>query len=182
MTTPAQPLLMRPTALSPRPTRRDCLDAALDAFGPRLAEYLDRAPTDREHRDVRNAWAIHLDEYQMARRLEDAGWESDYQLMELMDGFDSCVLSAHEQALREWVQAHAHLLAEVRPSLEQRVTTPKRWDKGRTSYAPRSGIVTRIDEDRATCTVMIPEFGHVREGPGTLGAVLAWEELRCPSS
>ena len=141
-------------------------------YGVEVDDY-DSA-TESAINDIASVISGSRDGYEMARDLERKGWYCTSQMVEWLDGADYDLYSAHDQAVAEWVAAEG-----IKPSLaigaSVTFTTPAFHAKGRGPTL--AGEITAIDEKHARYTVFVPELGHVREGCGTHGIILPFEEI-----
>jgi hypothetical protein len=109
------------------------------------------------------------DGYEIARRLDDMGWDVDSMLVEALNG--DPIDSALRTHVGQWVK-----FAGITPhfTVGDKVSITFKWfDPG--TY---DGEIARIDEWQATYTVRVPALGHVADGQmGTQGRVLTFEEV-----
>jgi hypothetical protein len=97
----------------PRPKSNDpsILAAAMKEFLPSVLKWLeDKGETmpESEIQDVQEQLEEALtpfnsDGYERARELERTGWSPDSELVEILDGWDGALYSAHYKAERQWV-------------------------------------------------------------------------------
>jgi hypothetical protein len=122
--------------------------------------------------------------FNLAKELDDRGWEIDDDVLDELGSFECIVDRIHEEAVEKWITG-----CDIKPGFElgARVTfEEKKW-----GAAPRriEGMVTSIDMKRGTFTVSCPELGHwneleqgrppeerMRQGV-TMGRVLNWENV-----
>lgn len=127
----------------------------MEEAGEDIAKVLLRHPLD--------------DGYQLAKRLEDeCGWfRVDFDIAETLDSAGGMLLSKVREATKVWVERNA--------------IKPKRKVGDIVGIVQRginySGEIVRVDEEQADYTVMVPECGHVREGLGTHGFVVHYEDI-----
>ena len=119
--------------------------------------------------DLFNAmkWAGNADGYDLARRLEDASYMSDSQLVEILDASGTHLNTALNKAIQEWIKAY-----QVSPKL-------KIGDKCRAMIRgmEEDGEIVNIYHDSASYSVFIERLGHVKTGVGTNGIIIPWERL-----
>lgn len=102
------------------------------------------------------------DGYARAKRIEIYGYEPDAELVEILDSID--VWRAEREAVAKWVK-------------EFDVKAP--FPIGAlVVIAGGSGEIMAHDEAQGTSTVFVEAMGHVREGNGTHGLIVAWEKLK----
>ncbi len=107
------------------------------------------------------------DGYELAKSIERVGYNPDAELVEILDGVGIAKIRAHDAACREWVTAN-----NIQPpAIGSWVTWPKCHEKN-----SGQGEVTRNNPE-GTSTVCFAALGHIKEGLGTHGYVVAWEEL-----
>ncbi len=160
------------TEIPPRPARGtpEIRTAVAKNLLPRVLEWMGKevaADCDQEEllEDLTKALQGDEDGYQMARQLED--YEPDAKLVEILDDAHYLVTEEYTKVIRTWVAEHTDELP--RPKLYDIVTHP-----GRGGDHP--GVVTHIYDDGRACVCFVG-LGHVREGSGTRGFILPWEEL-----
>lgn len=131
-------------------------------------------PTEEDRQDIleqlANACRFHDDGYEVAKQLDDRHmWESDSELVDLLDEVAFARIRAHEKAVEAWVQQHG---VAPKYSVGQRVAFKRqRWDKEKVT-----GEVTAVREKTAQYLVFCESLGHVREGCGTHGTYVAFED------
>jgi hypothetical protein len=110
--------------------------------------------------------AFDWDAYKLARALDDAGWEVDSSLVDVLDAAASHAYQARDKAIREWVKAN-----DIRPAFKvgDKVQTKRR-------YNGFEGEITRIDEELGRYLVFSEARGHVRTGQGTHGTYMDFED------
>lgn len=110
--------------------------------------------------------ALNWDSYKLARALDDAGWEVDSALVGVLEEAESRAYEARDKAIREWVKAN-----DIRPAFKvgDMVQTKRRTN----GY---EGEITRVDEDMGRYLVFSAARGHVRQGQGTHGTYMDFED------
>lgn len=106
--------------------------------------------------------------YEICRELEQRyHWQPDANMVETFDDAFSAVHQAHKKVVTEWVAS-----AGIKPqrAIGDEVNVTYRG----TEYV---GEIVQVEEATAQYTVMIPALGHVREGPGTTGAIFKFEDI-----
>lgn len=107
------------------------------------------------------------DGFEIAKKLERRfHWDGNSSLVDILDGLD--FYGAHGAALIRWIEENG-----IVPRLEVGAQVKVH----RTDAAIHDGEIRAIDAKRGTYTVMIPALGHVREGLGTHGSILDWDEV-----
>ncbi len=139
----------------------------------RVREYLigkgDASPDmDEVMQQVESAMQYEEDGYRIAKYLDDLGWDADADLVELMDQLGCARHDAHQQATRAWVADE-----QIRPlfAMGQQVEFTQRQQR-------LSGEITKIDHQHAKYLVFVASLGHVRNGIGTLGTFVPFEDVQ----
>ncbi len=110
----------------------------------------------------------HDDGYQLARRLEKHhDWECTFNTAEELDCASGELRSQVRSATATWVERNS-----IKP--KKAVGDAVEVTQKGVAY---SGEIVKIDEAHAEYTVTIPALGHVKEGPGTHGWIIKYEEL-----
>jgi len=170
---------------SPTPARRPTHDDPrvvarhMGAIREDVRQYLvsegDEDPDmDRAMAEVERAmrWST-LDGYEIARELDSRGWSADSQLVELMDQLAWRRYDAHHDVVCEWVKSE-----NIKPALGVGdLVTIKARRKGAMVAEPFDGEITSVREDEARYVVLVEALGHVREGVGSHGIVMAYEDV-----
>jgi len=108
------------------------------------------------------------DGYEMAKELEDRyGWDADSELVDVLDG--ASFYGPRKKAVMAWIRDNA-----ITPKLS--IGQVVKAKQGKYSKEINEGEIVKIDEG-GIYIVMIPALGHVREGIGTHGCCLAWEDV-----
>jgi hypothetical protein len=112
------------------------------------------------------------DGYAAARKLENnKGWCPDSELVELLDGLPYAVSRACDRLTALWVSTFGVTVPFV---LDDTVTLVRSgWGDDEVT-----GTVVGIDPKYANVTVCCPSLGHVKEGQGTHGIIVAVEKCR----
>lgn len=103
--------------------------------------------------------------YETGKRLEEHGWPVDDEFLQALDDYFSHTHTAHREAVANWVARNAIVAHHTEGDFV-------RWTDRRGTH---EGVVAGIDRKHATYTVRVPALGHVAEGVGTHGVVLAFE-------
>lgn len=159
--------------MTPRPTRFDpnIIAVAVDDLWPRIIEWSSDLVDDDAgaKADLRAAFdSFDLDGYNLARRLDRAGWSDvDAALVEVLEYGAVCMSRALRNAVTAWVQREG-----ITPAFEvgAKVTSPHKRDGG-------VGIIAKVDAAHAEYVVRFPLLGHVENGIGTHGSYLAFEDV-----
>ena len=121
--------------------------------------------------DLEKAIAYGLDGYAIAKYLDnDCSWNVDADLVEILENAYWIRSSLHDKAVEAWV-----LACGIKPRLQ--LGTPVKVKNRATGNKVLDGQIVSIDEKRGTYTVCIEALGHVREGMGTTGSVLPFEDV-----
>lgn len=155
-----------------RPTLFDesVIQAVAVAMAPKIIQWDPDGSYDQTElvADLVKAFgdAYDWDAYKIARALDDAGWEVDASLVDLLDAAASHAYQARDIAIREWIKANG-----VRPAFKvgDMVQTKRRTNGF-------EGEITRIDEDMGRYLVFSEARGHVRQGQGTHGTYMDFED------
>lgn len=114
--------------------------------------------------DLAKAMRWNDDGYEMAKAL-DGNYMPDAAFVEVLDETSGLKGAALRSAEADWVKANS-----IQPiPLETKVTWSRKPEAG-------IGVVTHNHPDGKS-TVAFASLGHVREGTGRHGFVVAWEEL-----
>lgn len=109
-----------------------------------------------------------LDGYRICKELDSRfGWVPDAHMVDVMDAAFGVSHREHTKLVKEWVEQNA-----IRPrnGIGDKVEVDYRGHKV-------AGEITAVDAATATYTVMIPSLGHVKDGFGTRGKVVNFEQL-----
>lgn len=159
---------MTMTSASPRPTQHDdkVIRLAAETSLPDLKKWLgSEAGLYKDCgllADLIGAVVWDDDGFGRAQYFEEKGYSPDSGLVEILDNID--LWEAERELVAEWVKA-SNLAA---PYL---IGTIVEIDK-------TTGEITAHDERLAKSTVMVESYGHVRNGIGTHGILIAWEKLK----
>ena len=106
--------------------------------------------------------------YEIAKELDRQGvCCPDSQVVEMLDSADVIETLLLDDVVKKWVAWE-----NITPKLHIGSTAKVEY-RGKGKVV---GEITRIDHERATYTVFIESLGHVREGVGTHGICLPYEE------
>lgn len=157
------------TELMKRPSKNDCIvkRRAIEMFMPKVKSYLgsDWSESEQPHieEQLMKVMSANRDGYEMARDLENNyGWAEDRALMDLMDEGESFLSDSHKEILYQWIKCYG--IAPER-KVGDTVSTNHWHRKGQV------GIITKIDEDKATYYVRFPDQ------PSTSAQILSYEEV-----
>lgn len=136
--------------------KRECHDADFDDESAAIA-------------DIENAIRYEDDGFRICRALESASWDCDAAMVAVMEKAAHYKYREHREAVAEWVKVFG-----VQPSMREgeRVTFRHRGGKQHT------GSVRSINAEQAQYTIFCEELGHVREGLGTHGTILNYEDCQ----
>ncbi len=160
-------------ALPPRPNEKD--QAILELAATRALKRLQQIyPNESFARDtvdllIKTLKGYHADGYDRAKDWEREGWSPDATLVEFLSDLDA--YRETRDAIKEWVAAHDikcpfPLNAKVRIATGGKEIT---------------GEITAIHAEGANVTVFCESLGHVREGVGTRGLIIDYEDLAYPA-
>lgn len=110
------------------------------------------------------------DGYKLARTLDrDYLWEINEDLVEALAEADGFLDESLRASVRDWVRAY-----QVQPQFSVGDAVEfERFRKGRVL-----GEIVEINRELATYTIFCESLGHVRTGPGMLGSVLPYEQVK----
>lgn len=145
---------------------------------PKILEWQDEEP-EEDHEDemarqeeileeLRNNIDDWHDGYQIARKLEDDGWDPDSELVDILDNLPFYQVKA--EAVRNWIAEN-----NIKPKLT--VGTQVKTLASSGSKRLVEGEIVDVRLDAGQYTVMVPSLGHVRSGLGTHGNCINWEDL-----
>lgn len=169
------------TGESTRPTRFDLAvrQAAAAKVWPVFRAWLIRSgasvtEADADREDVLPELAAALeyndDGYEVAKHLEARGWDADDELVDAGRCLLDALEDAHDAAVKSWVTTAKPAQLFVVGNAVQ-FTHPGR--SGRATI----GEVSRIDAARAKYVVYCASLGHVREGVGSHGILVNFEDV-----
>ena len=156
-----------------RPKRTD--DDVIAQAAEKLADELMRWANETENRagyveDARKVIGkcTYHNSYELAKDLEFKGYTPDTELVEILEGASLHLYVSHRKAVAAWVQAEG-ITSPV--CIGDTVSFERRGKR-------IAGEVTRIEEHTAQVIVCCPDFGHVREGLGTHGIYVNYEDIQ----
>ncbi|MDO8795377.1 MAG: hypothetical protein Q7J25_12230 [Vicinamibacterales bacterium] len=162
-------------AVRHRPTERD--EAVRERAVALLIAAIKAECSDVETDGIEDVIREALDEgtsgFRRAQLLERRGWEIDDELLDVLR--QDTVHDALEEEIVAWVQAEG-----IKPSLEIGAKVTLKTEHFRTQQPVAEDVVAEvksIDVRRATYTLYVEAFGHVREGLGVHGVVLPYERV-----
>ena len=121
-------------------------------------------------RELADALEWNEDGYDVAQHLERQGWDADDGLVDAARRLVDALYVAHDEAVKAWAVA-----TEQRPTFKLgdhvRFEHPGR-------QRPVNGEVTKIDAARAKYVVFCASIGHVRQGVGSHGIYINFEDAR----
>ena len=131
------------------------------------------ADTDREDVLPELADALEWSEsgYDVAQHLEHKGWDADDGLVDAARRLIDALDVAHDAAVKAWVTA-------TKPAQRFAVGDAVQFTHSGRPGRPTTGEVTRIDAARAKYVVFCASLGHVREGVGSHGTLVNFEDAR----
>ena len=113
--------------------------------------------------------ALDFDGYEIAKRLESRYWETDRELVDILDEAWDFAEEAYKEVIRDWRRAY-----QVKPKYKIGDHVAVRAGN---PPSIRDGEIEAVNEVRAQYCVYIPSLGHVREGVGTHGIMMDWESV-----
>ena len=108
------------------------------------------------------------DGYELAKEMEDEGFDADSELVSIMEGASWELDRQHRKAVKQWVKDN-----DIRPKLKEgdEIHIQVR-QRDRTKY---DAIIAEVREETAEYMVAVPDLGHIKEGLGTHGYILRYE-------
>ena len=175
-------LISSETGESTRPTRADLAvrQAAATKAWPVFRAWLvssgatvTEADADREDvlPELADALEWNDDGYDVAKHLEGRGWDADDGLVDAGRRLVDALEDAHDAAVKSWVTA-------TKPAQRFAVGDAVQFTHSGRPGRPTTGEVTRIDAARAKYVVFCASLGHVREGVGSHGTLVNFEDAR----
>lgn len=130
----------------------------------------DRIQECREHaRKLLIGLCTDDDGYKLAKRLDDyLGYKPDSQLVDALEQIWSIRYKAYEKVVAEWVAREGIVIPEAYMG---------KTVKFRSGPNPGQGEITKFYPESARVLIFCPEKGHVREGVGSHGVVIDWENV-----
>lgn len=113
-----------------------------------------------------------VDGYQIARHLDGEGWVPDVHLVDILDFALAHQMKAHKELVKRWVIQNG-----IKPlwAVGAKIKFKRRNEKF--ELVEVEGEVLKIDEEQATYLLFCESLGHVREGVGRHGSVIAYENV-----
>lgn len=108
----------------------------------------------------------HGDGYELAKALDAQGWDVDFDLCEWLEHKFSVIV---DNALREHVKAWAKS-----QSFPYAIGDAVQFTR---AGKPGHGEIVEVHLTDAKATIYCPHLGHVREGVGTHGFIVPWENI-----
>lgn len=164
---------------SKRPSIHDelIIEKVSQAIAPRIRKWLDAEESVDEDKqtvehiaaEIAEAIRFNDDGYEIASELERShGYSPDSELVRILDGVSLTKLRSLREACEAWVVS----TGAVGPALESRCVWNRHPEYG-------EGVITRNHPDGRS-TVFYESLGHVREGVGSHGFLVEWEDLSSP--
>jgi hypothetical protein len=117
-----------------------------------------------------------LNGYVMAQNLENScGIQPDVELVEILDDVWFIKKEVHDDIVKEWVKDY-----NISPGKKvgDLVTIKCSWKEiTETGLTKVSGEIVSIDTELATYLVCCESLGHVKEGVGTHGVIVNYEDI-----
>ncbi len=154
------------TFTAERPGRRS--QSVCHAAAVALAEHLGSGCKSEEAIALlAKALGHAADAFGLAKSLESAMFEVDDVLLQELLAWDAHLSEAHRSRVRAWVSA---MSIQPQRAIGDSVTFKNRGNDV-------SGEITRVNTGEAAYVVFCPSLGHVREGLGTHGCVVPYEDV-----
>jgi hypothetical protein len=116
----------------------------------------------------------HDDGYELSEKLNTSLYiNPDAQLVEILDDASHFKYNAYSVVLKKWV-ADNNIVCPFK--LGDKVIYYKKEYRFQTGE-PLDGEITSIHADTATCTVFVESEGHVKQGVGSHGYIVAYEDI-----
>lgn len=155
--------------MTERPKQNDpeVIEYAVSAILPEVMRWLADGGNSSKELEVRGDLAevfgdaFAPDGYTLCRQLENCGWFCNRELVDILDCAE--LWSAHREIERRWVSAY-----RVFPALAV---------GAQITFKGHSAEISEIDLKEGKYTVFCSALGHIRNGPGTYGAIVAWEKI-----
>jgi len=157
----------RPTIFDPHVEK-----SAWESIAPRLAEWMGTTETQAVDRALRQrvTFSLNEDAYEIAKGLEKGGWDTDRDLLDILEGMDTW--SAVRRAEEAWIEQN-NISSSCR--LHQLVEIHRFSAKcGRVI-----GEITDIHPKTGKVDVFLPQRGFVRKGSGTHSTLINIEDITC---
>lgn len=154
--------------MTERPKQNDpeVIEYAVSAILPEVMLWLANGGDSSKESEVRGDLSEVLrfasDGYELCRQLEKhSGWDCNRELVDILDCAD--LWSAHRELERRWVSAY-----RVFPALAV---------GAQIAFKGHPAEISKIDLGEGKYTIFCSALGHVRNGPGTYGEIVAWEKI-----
>ena len=161
-----------------RPMRSDdfVIKKAAELMLPDFLEWLgeDAQDTEYELKTLIEVFdrAFDFDGYEMAKLLDEKHYGSNTELVDVMSNAYRKVDEAHRNAVSEWIRAY-----NIQPQLAVGDVVPCSRKVHGQPAQELSGEITAIDTKQAKYTIFVASLGHVKEGLGTHGFVVPFEDI-----
>ena len=162
-----------------RPTRYDVavIEAASHKVAKQVQEWLHQKcnindPVELEEirlslLDILN---YNKDGYEMAKDMEDQGYDSDSALVEIMDSANWVISAEYDKMVEKWMSENS-----VKPQLKLGDIVKITEKNDRFKKDVYEGEIVSIDEKKGEYHVFIESLGHVRKGIGTHSRIFSFE-------
>jgi hypothetical protein len=119
-------------------------------------------------KDLMDKIEPYKDGYKIAKDLDDRGWDSDSELVDILDGLD--FYTPLDKLTLMWIQAN-----NIKPKFNvgDKVRVKSRLIRSTSNKEFYDGEITKIDP-AGKYVVFIEEVGHVRSGNGSHGSYINW--------
>lgn len=156
--------------MRPLRTDRNVISNVAQEMLPGVLAWLREDATEADHIKGQLVAALEdgdFDAYKAAKYLDDTCcWEVDSRLLDILDSAFGKAVRHHDLLVAAWVTDQ-----KINPAFE--IGSKVKFKRG---SATNVGEVTHIDRRLATYTVYCVTLGHVREGLGTHGCIVAFED------
>jgi hypothetical protein len=167
--------------IPPRPSQyaKEVNDAIVERITPDIVNWIchggDTAPGLEEIDDIKteifSAIEYEEDPYGIAKSLEYAGWDSDGELVHILDNVGRYRYEAYkDHVYNSWILKHG--------------VVPKFSIGDSVVFAHRgrqeTGEVIRVYPEMAQYTIHCPQHGHIKKGVGTHGHIINFEDCSKP--
>jgi len=156
---------------STRPNKHD--DDIITAVAMAIAKRLNHGGSGNED-DMAEGIAEAIkdnpgaDGYELARKLDDNGWiEVDFSMCEELDGVFGEMMGIVREKTKEWVGANG-----IKP--KNNLGDLVEITQGGRQY---NGEIIQIYADQAEYVVNVPDLGHIKDGLGTHGCIIKFEDM-----
>ena len=162
--------------LPPRPSYidKEVVTVTVEKIAPELIKWMhqsrhfpSQAEIDAIKAEIFSAIEHEDDAYRIAKDLEYAGWDSDGELVDILNNVSRHRYDAHKEIIHQnWVLKHG-IVPKFSIGDNVLFTFKNRQE---------TGEIIRVSPETAQYTIHCPQHGHVKKGVGTHGHVINFEE------